>query len=238
MRGEVSLEDSFKYITNLEFKCIIIEPRSDLRCKGCDCIDGCRDKIKCSCWQLTIQRYLNRQATEEDLFIGYNNMRLYYYIKSGIVECGENCQCIKDKCVNRVAQQGLQFQLELFKTLKCGWGVRTETDLPPGIFICIFAGDVMTESMANKKFTKYQFGLPDIDSEFNSEPKSKKQPRTRNDHVIQKTLNYFPSTKNVWTKSEANGSSAAHEYIIETSSYGNFTRFFNVIKDLRFIALQ
>ncbi|EMP34411.1 Histone-lysine N-methyltransferase SETMAR [Chelonia mydas] len=50
--------------------------------------------------------------------------------------CGEFCQ-------NRVIQRGLQFRLEVFKTVKKGWGLRTLEFIPKGRFVCEYAGEVL-----------------------------------------------------------------------------------------------
>lgn len=81
---------------------------------------------------------------------------------SGIVECGNNCKCSVEKCVNRVVQHGLQHELELFKTEEKGWGVRTKNDLPKGIFLTNYSGDVLKKSEADKRNTTYQFKLPEF----------------------------------------------------------------------------
>lgn len=132
----MTLDDcSFNYITHYNFDYVDVELKENLKRKGCGCTDNCRDKAKCSCWKLTIQRMLNRPPRKDDLKnknIGYKNMRLENIVSTGIVECGANCKCCMDKCVNRVVQHGLQHELELFKTQNRGWGVRTVYDLPAG----------------------------------------------------------------------------------------------------------
>lgn len=136
----MSLKDkSFNYINGYRFNDIEIEPKDNLGRTGCDCVDNCRDKTKCSCWKLTMKRLLGKFPTAADykqtidlddvkiklLQIGYVDMKLMKLIFSGLVECSDNCSCCSNKCVNRVVQNGLQHKLELFMTEKCGWGVKT-----------------------------------------------------------------------------------------------------------------
>lgn len=59
-----------------------------------------------------------------------------------VFECNVLCQC-GDHCRNRVVQQGLQFQLQVFKTDKKGWGLRTLELIPKGRFVCEYAGEVL-----------------------------------------------------------------------------------------------
>ena len=38
--------------------------------------------------------------------------------------------------------QGLKYRLEVFKTPKCGWAVRTWDLIPAGTFVTIFLGEI------------------------------------------------------------------------------------------------
>lgn len=239
-------ERSFNYVTAYNFDYVDVELNSNLQRKGCDCTDNCRDKAKCSCWQLTVQRMLGRSLNEDDLKqnkknIGYKNKRLQDIVSSGIVECGANCKCCADKCLNRVVQHGLQHELDLFKTPNRGWGVRALTDLPPGMFICNYPGDVLNSTVADKRSkTTYQFKMPaligdeisDDDYEPNQIPPPKRCKYPHDYDVIQTMVNYFPPIpgynansypENEWTD-ENNGDG----YVIDAMNHGNIARFFNV----------
>lgn len=52
-------------------------------------------------------------------------------------------------CLNRVAQHPLQLKLQVFKTESRGWGLRCLNDIPKGGFICVYAGDLLTDGNAN-----------------------------------------------------------------------------------------
>lgn len=213
----------FNYITSYDFDHIDVEKQNDLGRMGCNCVDNCRDKSKCSCWQLTVQRKLNKahesiRDYKRHEKIGYKHMRLKRIVGSGIVECGGNCKCCAEKCVNRVAQTGMQHNLEVFRTKNKGWGVRTQHDLPAGIFITPYIGVVLTSKLAEESDTRFQFQLPTIDkaqqsqsdgsesdfgdsessddsddfgggSDSDDEPKMK---RPRSYDVVQPFVNYFP----------------------------------------------
>lgn len=58
------------------------------------------------------------------------------------------CKC-GPTCLNRVAQHPLKLNLQVFRTLRKGWGLRTLNDIPQGSFICIYAGRLHTEQSAN-----------------------------------------------------------------------------------------
>ncbi|XP_035702151.1 histone-lysine N-methyltransferase SETDB1 isoform X1 [Folsomia candida] len=116
---------------------------------GCDCEDDCRDATKCSCWQMTHSGIsFSKFNTPENPITGYEYRRLKNNVFSGIYECNQRCKCAKT-CCNRVAQNGLKVPLQLFKTAAKGWGIRPIFDVPEGAFICIYAGQVLTEDAAN-----------------------------------------------------------------------------------------
>ena len=53
--------------------------------------------------------------------------------------------------MNRVAQNPLWLPLQVFKTDRRGWGIRTLCDVPRGGFICIYVGNLYTNDEANKQ---------------------------------------------------------------------------------------
>lgn len=115
----------------------------------CDCTDDCRDKSKCACWQLTISntRILERQENQS---AGYTYRRLFEQVQSGIYECNTKCKC-SNHCLNKVVQHPLRLKLQLFKTARRGWGVRTLHDMPRGGFVCVYVGHMLNEAKANEE---------------------------------------------------------------------------------------
>ncbi|XP_037656530.1 histone-lysine N-methyltransferase SETMAR [Choloepus didactylus] len=67
-----------------------------------------------------------------------------------VFECNIMCQC-SDQCKNRVVQRGLQLQLQVFKTDKKGWGLRTLEFIPRGKFVCEYAGEVLGFSEVQRR---------------------------------------------------------------------------------------
>ncbi|XP_064375303.1 histone-lysine N-methyltransferase SETMAR isoform X3 [Dromaius novaehollandiae] len=67
-----------------------------------------------------------------------------------IFECNAMCQC-GEACQNRVVQRGLQFRLEVFKTVKKGWGLRTLEFIAKGRFVCEYAGEVLGFNEARRR---------------------------------------------------------------------------------------
>uniref|UniRef100_A0A7N9B0G5 [histone H3]-lysine(4) N-trimethyltransferase n=1 Tax=Mastacembelus armatus TaxID=205130 RepID=A0A7N9B0G5_9TELE len=117
---------------------------------GCDCTDGCQDKSKCSCHQLTLQATACTPGGQINSNAGYLHKRLEECLPTGIYECNKMCKC-SQMCTNRLVQHGLQVRLQLFKTQNKGWGIRCLDDVAKGSFVCIYAGKILTDDFADKE---------------------------------------------------------------------------------------
>ncbi|XP_041493840.1 histone-lysine N-methyltransferase SETDB1 [Microtus oregoni] len=118
---------------------------------GCDCKDGCRDKSKCACHQLTIQATACTPGGQINPNSGYQYKRLEECLPTGVYECNKRCKCDPNMCTNRLVQHGLQVRLQLFKTQNKGWGIRCLDDIAKGSFVCIYAGKILTDDFADKE---------------------------------------------------------------------------------------
>ncbi|XP_028712050.1 histone-lysine N-methyltransferase SETDB1 isoform X1 [Peromyscus leucopus] len=118
---------------------------------GCDCKDGCRDKSKCACHQLTIQATACTPGGQVNPNSGYQYKRLEECLPTGVYECNKRCKCDPNMCTNRLVQHGLQVRLQLFKTQNKGWGIRCLDDIAKGSFVCIYAGKILTDDFADKE---------------------------------------------------------------------------------------
>ncbi|NXA10212.1 SETB2 methyltransferase, partial [Sapayoa aenigma] len=120
---------------------------SSLFVDSCDCTDGCIDRSKCACLQLTA-----RGCSKIPLSPGSKRSRGYRYkrlegpVPSGIYECSVLCRCDKLMCQNRVVQHGIQVRLQVFNTEKKGWGVRCLDDIDKGTFVCTYSGRLMSRA--------------------------------------------------------------------------------------------
>ncbi|NXV70868.1 SETB1 methyltransferase, partial [Atlantisia rogersi] len=118
---------------------------------GCDCKDGCRDKSKCACHQLTVQATRCTPGGQINPNSGYQHKRLEECLPTGVYECNKRCKCNVNMCTNRLVQHGLQVRLQLFKTQNKGWGIRCLDDIAKGSFVCIYAGKILTDDFADKE---------------------------------------------------------------------------------------
>lgn len=139
-------------------------------------LNSCSDRMKCACFRKT----LNQALVNHDQFVlekqknrhslshiikttGYQKKRLLHPVSSGIYECNSHCACHRNHCSNRLIQQGVFVQLELFKDKNKGWGLRTLHDLPRGTFICQYLGELITSDQGHERAQtmddKYQTSL-------------------------------------------------------------------------------
>lgn len=120
----------FNYISNM----IYLESYRLLVPSGCDCTNGCLFSKNCSC--------LIKNGGE----ISYNQEGcILEGSKNLVYECGPLCKC-NSSCYNRVTQLGIRFPLEVFKTNKNEWGVRSRVGIPSGSFICEYLGELSNEN--------------------------------------------------------------------------------------------
>ncbi|KAM9282903.1 LOW QUALITY PROTEIN: histone-lysine N-methyltransferase SETDB2 [Cariama cristata] len=114
---------------------------------SCDCTDGCIDRSKCACLQLTARGCSKISLSPSNkTCCGYSYKRLEGPVSSGIYECSVLCRCDKMMCQNRVVQHGIQVRLQVFNTEKKGWGVRCLDDIDKGTFVCTYSGRLMSRA--------------------------------------------------------------------------------------------
>ncbi|CAD5215162.1 unnamed protein product [Bursaphelenchus okinawaensis] len=123
----------------------------------CSCTDDCLDTEKCECQQLTKQTHqrLDEKIRADISDDGYKFKRLERKLFSGIYECNIMCSCSRN-CLNRVVQREVCISMQLFKTAKKGWGVKTLVDIPQGQFVCTYSGQMFTDVKADEHVRKGQ----------------------------------------------------------------------------------
>ncbi|PIK42261.1 putative histone-lysine N-methyltransferase EHMT1, partial [Apostichopus japonicus] len=120
------LPNCFLYVAdNCETSPLDID-RSIKPMQGCRC-DGDCSTDSCPCGQSSVRCWYSPEGQLAEDF-NYQEPPL-------IFECGRACNCWRT-CRNRVVQNGLKAHLQLFRTPRMGWGVRTTHDIPKGTFIC------------------------------------------------------------------------------------------------------
>ncbi|CAI8584811.1 unnamed protein product [Vicia faba] len=129
----------------------------------------------------------------------YNkNGRLMLKEGYSVYECNDMCRCSKT-CQNRILQKGIQVKLEVFKTKEMGWGVRAGEDIFRGTFVCEYIGEVVEKKEVHKRRERY--------GKENSE--------------YFYDIGAHVNDMSGFTKGHARG------YVIDSTSYGNVSRFIN-----------
>ncbi|XP_060095563.1 histone-lysine N-methyltransferase SETMAR [Heteronotia binoei] len=113
---------------------------SEISFSGCSCQSASCLASTCPCLPYA-ENYKNS-------CINYEGNELEY--SKPVFECNIMCQC-GESCQNRVVQKGLQFRLEVFKTAKKGWGLRSLDFIPKGKFVCEYAGEILDRREACRR---------------------------------------------------------------------------------------
>lgn len=103
----------------------------------CDNDHQCTDWKSCSCELKTFVSNFNNLN-------GYVHKRLFHQHVGGIYECHDGCTC-KKRCPNRLVQNGVTCNLQLFVTYNKGLGVRTLSFIPQGTFVACYNTLVTTQ---------------------------------------------------------------------------------------------
>nr|XP_048678501.1 histone-lysine N-methyltransferase EHMT1 isoform X5 [Caretta caretta] len=122
----------------------------------CVCIDDCSSS-NCMCGQLSMRCWYDKDGR---LLPEFNMSE-----PPLIFECNHACSCWRN-CRNRVVQNGLRVRLQLYRTQKMGWGVRSMQDIPLGTFVCEYVGELISDSEADvREEDSYLFDLDNKDGE-------------------------------------------------------------------------
>ncbi|RAL50688.1 unnamed protein product [Cuscuta campestris] len=173
----------FKYIRKMKYP----EWFHPSPLKGCDCPGKCSDSKKCLC------------AVRNGGELPYNRNGAIVEVKPLVYECGPHCKC-PPSCYNRVSQNGIKVQLEIFKTESRGWGVRSLTSIPSGTFICEYAGELLEDREAERRVGNDEY-LFDIGHNIDS--------------------------SSIQTSTNDNKVGEEVGYTIDAAEYGNVGRFIN-----------
>ncbi|XP_026432555.1 histone-lysine N-methyltransferase, H3 lysine-9 specific SUVH4-like [Papaver somniferum] len=134
------------YITTAQVSASV---RIPVNAFGCKCKGACIDPSICACAKLN---------GAEFPYVSKDGGRLIE-AKDVVYECGPHCGCGPD-CVNKTSQRGLKYRLEVYRTPKKGWGVRSWDFIPSGAFVCEYIGVIKT---TNEVHDPENFFIFDID---------------------------------------------------------------------------
>ncbi|CAK9183690.1 unnamed protein product [Ilex paraguariensis] len=132
--------------------------------------------------------------------------------KAVVFECGLNCVCGPD-CVNRTSQGELKYRLEVFRTPKKGWAVRSWDYIPSGAPVCEYVGELMkTDDIDTATENNYIF---DIDCLQTMKGLDGRERRMRDVSLP------------TYLERDDKTSDSVPEFCIDAGSTGNVARFIN-----------
>lgn len=154
--------DTFYTATNIPGPGANLEDFNTQFVGGCVCEEGrCNAENSCPCVGKYGGNYDKNDRLLDSKFGG------------PIVECNSLCGCVgQGRCGNRVVQFGPRDGLQIFETGRSkGFGLRSETEILKGEFICEYAGEVLSmeeakcRTQANNGKMNYVFVLNEHISE-------------------------------------------------------------------------
>uniref|UniRef100_A0A672JKW4 Euchromatic histone-lysine N-methyltransferase 1b n=1 Tax=Salarias fasciatus TaxID=181472 RepID=A0A672JKW4_SALFA len=146
--------DDYKYISENCVTSPMNIDRNITHLQYCVCKEDCSASI-CMCGQLSLRCWYDKAGCLLPEFCREEPPLIF--------ECNHACSCWRT-CKNRVVQNGLRTRLQLFRTSKKGWGVRTLQDIPQGTFVCEYVGEIISEAEAEmRQNDAYLFSLDDKD---------------------------------------------------------------------------
>ncbi|KAH7839111.1 hypothetical protein Vadar_033364 [Vaccinium darrowii] len=117
--------------------------------EGCNCKGHCTNPKACACARLNGTDFPYVREKGDRLIKA----------KDVVFECGPNCRC-GPNCINRTSQRGIKFQLEVFRTPKKGWAVRSGDFIPSGAPVCEYIGVLRrTDELDNVADNDYIFEI-------------------------------------------------------------------------------
>nr|CAG8451333.1 10053_t:CDS:2 [Entrophospora candida] len=123
-------------------------PKPDvLKCGlvGCDCEGGHCKGNECKCLKEHNLGKLNYERSSRKLRLKPGN---------AIYECNSSCSCDAN-CHNRVTQRGRTVPLAIQRFMEKGWGVVAMKEIPSGIFITYYYGELITTEEADIRGATY-----------------------------------------------------------------------------------
>lgn len=128
----------FAYVTEYVPHGIIIPDDPPI---GCSCKKNCTSSDEC--------------CNEMSGFAAVYDERKNILIAPGspIFECNKKCKCTAS-CSNRVVQHDSKVKVCIYKTRKCGWGVKASQIIQKGQFVARYIGEIITVEESEKRLKR------------------------------------------------------------------------------------
>ncbi|VBB27221.1 unnamed protein product [Acanthocheilonema viteae] len=124
-----SIDDHDSFQTHIDFSL------------ACRCTNDCQ--VDCPC--------LARCTYDADGHLSSQAVELADKAELGVLlECSSCCFC-SNKCRSRIAQKGVHCGLEVYRTKKYGWAVRSCSLILKGSFVCEYTGELISDADADRR---------------------------------------------------------------------------------------
>ena len=193
----------------------------------CDCVgNDCITNKNCACAKLNVNGIPR-----------YDRRRRLVSMPAVVYECNYLCGCHAHKCKNRVVGLGVQLNLEVFKTGKCGWGVRCTTAIEAGTFVCEYAGELVSESTAESRVGRDQY-LLDLDAaRIDREALPTYRKEGYEAKVVPVGMEDTAGSPRMWEARIRKGPQGLGLTLKERSAEGAWPHFLDILNVLPFLAL-
>ncbi|VDN55452.1 unnamed protein product [Dracunculus medinensis] len=108
---------------------------------ACSCLNFCQSG--CPCISRSIYNANGRLSDEVIALADTSNLGV-------IIECNSSCFC-SSSCKSKIAQRGIRHRLEIFRSSKYGWAVRSAVPISKGDFICEYTGELISNEEADRR---------------------------------------------------------------------------------------
>ncbi|XP_025198688.1 histone-lysine N-methyltransferase SUV39H2-like [Melanaphis sacchari] len=99
---------------------------------GCTCKKNCQTAADQCCYEMSgCSKAYDRN---KNIIVSPGNP---------VFECNKKCKC-SSLCPNRVVQLGSKVNVCIYKTRRCGWGVKTTQNIQKGQFVARYIGEIIT----------------------------------------------------------------------------------------------
>ncbi|KAK1570888.1 hypothetical protein Q3G72_008611 [Acer saccharum] len=197
----------FTYIKSVKVAENVILPQSTAD-HGCNCKRICTNRRSCSC--------AKRNGSDFPYVRPRRGGGRLIEAKDVVFECGPSCKC-GPGCTNRTSQQGLKYQLEVFRTKDKGWALRSLDFIPSGAPVSEYTGVLRrTDELDNVYENDFIF---EIDCWHTMNEIGMREKRLCNVSVSTSDL--------VGMTNNEEESECEPEYCIDAGVYGNVARFIN-----------
>ncbi|KAK0592469.1 hypothetical protein LWI29_019736 [Acer saccharum] len=197
----------FTYIKSVKVAENVILPQSTAD-HGCNCKRICTNRRSCSC--------AKRNGSDFPYVRPRRGGGRLIEAKDVVFECGPSCKC-GPGCTNRTSQQGLKYQLEVFRTKDKGWALRSLDFIPSGAPVSEYTGVLRrTDELDNVYENDFIF---EIDCWHTMNEIGMREKRLCNVSVSTSDL--------VGMTNNEEESEREPEYCIDAGVYGNVARFIN-----------